>query len=139
MQSLSSYLTAYSESHQNQKNIRIHNVCVPAIMWSLLGVLHTWSLSYVLVAAALIYYSFFKNVKVLAAMALVSVTMLLSFNFVPALPQVSIFVFVVAWIGQFYGHKIEGKKPSFLKDLQFLLIGPVWVLFKLFPLLFKGS
>jgi uncharacterized membrane protein YGL010W len=35
-------------------------------------------------------------------------------------------VFVIAWIGQFYGHKIEGKKPSFLKDLQFLLIGPLW-------------
>ena len=35
-------------------------------------------------------------------------------------------LFVLAWIGQFYGHKIEGKKPSFFKDLQFLLIGPVW-------------
>ena len=35
-------------------------------------------------------------------------------------------VFVIAWIGQFYGHKVEGKKPSFFKDLQFLLIGPVW-------------
>ena len=35
-------------------------------------------------------------------------------------------IFVVAWIGQFYGHKVEGKKPSFFKDLQFLLIGPVW-------------
>lgn len=34
--------------------------------------------------------------------------------------------FVFAWIGQFYGHKVEGKKPSFFKDLQFLLIGPVW-------------
>lgn len=37
-------------------------------------------------------------------------------------------VFILSWIGQFYGHKIEGKKPSFLKDLQFLLIGPVWLL-----------
>lgn len=37
-------------------------------------------------------------------------------------------IFVLAWIGQFYGHKIEGKKPSFLKDLQFLLIGPIWLL-----------
>ena len=37
-------------------------------------------------------------------------------------------VFVLSWIGQFYGHKIEGKKPSFLKDLQFLLIGPIWLL-----------
>ena len=36
--------------------------------------------------------------------------------------------FIVAWIGQFIGHKIEGKKPAFFKDLQFLLIGPVWLL-----------
>ena len=41
---------------------------------------------------------------------------------------ISIGVFVAAWIGQFYGHKVEGKKPSFFKDLQFLLIGPAWLL-----------
>jgi len=43
----------------------------------------------------------------------------------------SLAIFVAAWIGQFYGHHIEGKKPSFIKDLQFLLIGPAWVLEKL--------
>lgn len=37
-------------------------------------------------------------------------------------------IFVLAWIGQFIGHNIEGKKPSFLKDLQFLLIGPAWLM-----------
>ena len=42
----------------------------------------------------------------------------------------SLAIFVIAWIGQFYGHKLEGKKPSFLKDLQFLLIGPAWVIKK---------
>lgn len=44
----------------------------------------------------------------------------------------SIVIFVLAWIGQFYGHKVEGKKPSFFKDLQFLLIGPAWVVKKMF-------
>ena len=44
---------------------------------------------------------------------------------------ISLILFVVAWIGQFYGHKVEGKKPSFIKDLQFLLIGPLWVIQKL--------
>jgi uncharacterized membrane protein YGL010W len=44
----------------------------------------------------------------------------------------SIAVFGVAWVGQFYGHSIEGKKPSFLKDLQFLMIGPAWVVQNLF-------
>jgi uncharacterized membrane protein YGL010W len=42
--------------------------------------------------------------------------------------MVSIIIFTVAWIGQFYGHKVEGKKPSFFKDLQFLLIGPAWLM-----------
>jgi uncharacterized membrane protein YGL010W len=41
---------------------------------------------------------------------------------------VCIGIFVLAWIGQFIGHGIEGKKPSFLKDLQFLLVGPAWLL-----------
>jgi uncharacterized membrane protein YGL010W len=41
--------------------------------------------------------------------------------------QASIAVFVVSWIFQFWGHKIEGKKPSFATDLAFLLIGPMWV------------
>lgn len=42
--------------------------------------------------------------------------------------QVSLTLFVLAWIAQFWGHKVEGKKPSFLKDLQFLLIGPAWLM-----------
>ena len=42
--------------------------------------------------------------------------------------MVSLVIFFVAWVGQFYGHKVEGKKPSFLKDIQFLLIGPAWLM-----------
>jgi uncharacterized membrane protein YGL010W len=45
--------------------------------------------------------------------------------------MISFAIFVVAWIGQFYGHKVEGMKPSFIKDLQFLLIGPLWVIEKI--------
>jgi uncharacterized membrane protein YGL010W len=43
------------------------------------------------------------------------------------LAAISLSVFVVAWLAQFYGHKIEGKKPSFLQDILFLLVGPAWV------------
>jgi uncharacterized membrane protein YGL010W len=43
----------------------------------------------------------------------------------------SLAIFIIAWIGQFYGHMVEDKKPSFFKDLQFLLIGPAWVFEKL--------
>jgi len=41
---------------------------------------------------------------------------------------VSLILFAAAWVGQFYGHKVEGKKPSFIKDLQFLMIGPAWLM-----------
>ena len=44
------------------------------------------------------------------------------------LALVSVIIFAVAWVFQFIGHKIEGKKPSFLEDLQFLLIGPAWLM-----------
>ena len=37
-------------------------------------------------------------------------------------------VFIVAWIGQFIGHAIEGRKPSFFEDVKFLLVGPAWLL-----------
>jgi uncharacterized membrane protein YGL010W len=43
------------------------------------------------------------------------------------LAKISLVGFVIGWIGQFVGHHIEGKKPSFFEDLQFLLIGPIWI------------
>jgi len=49
-------------------------------------------------------------------------------TFATPLWLIALIIFVVAWIGQFYGHKVEGKKPSFFKDLQFLLIGPAWLM-----------
>lgn len=39
---------------------------------------------------------------------------------------------MVAWIFQFIGHKVEGKKPSFFEDVQYLWVGPLFVLSRLF-------
>jgi uncharacterized membrane protein YGL010W len=36
-------------------------------------------------------------------------------------------VFAVAWVGQFIGHVVEGRRPSFFTDLAYLLIGPAWL------------
>ena len=77
--------------------------------------------AYGVMALALIYYAFLKNVRVFATMAFITIVMVESFQLVPQVFLTSLCVFVIAWIGQFYGHKIEGKKPSFLQDLQFLL------------------
>ena len=140
MRSLDSYLDEYAESHRHPTNKSIHNIAVPLIMWSLLGFLHTFAingsdfrLSYVLIIASLLYYASFKRPLVLISMGLVTAVMVASFSFVLELRIVSLVVFFLSWAAQFYGHKLEGKKPSFFKDLLFLLIGPVWVMSKVAP------
>ncbi|RYZ59208.1 MAG: DUF962 domain-containing protein [Proteobacteria bacterium] len=142
MRSLNSYLTEYAESHRNKTNVAIHNIAVPLIMWSLLGFLHSFTIgnsdfraSYILIAFAMVYYALFKKPLVLFGMGFVTLLMVGSFFVVPELRIVSAVVFFLSWAAQFYGHKVEGKKPSFFKDLLFLLIGPVWVLGKAAPAL----
>ena len=128
---IDSLLARYSESHLNHTNELIHFICVPVIVFTLLGLL--WSIhplaAVAAVFASLAYY--FQLSKPFAlGMALMAALMLGLLSLLPAqtvLP-LSIAIFVLAWIGQFIGHKIEGKKPSFLEDLRFLLIGPLFVL-----------
>ena len=140
MRSLDSYLTEYADSHRHPQNIVIHNICVPLIMWSLLGFLHSYTLfrldfhlSYVLIVLSMVYYAMFLQPAMLLSMGVLTFIMLASYQVIPELRVVTLVVFALAWIGQFYGHKQEGKKPSFFKDLLFLLIGPVWVLRKAVP------
>ena len=127
-------LAHYGESHRNPTNGAIHCVAIPLIMFSLLGLLyaaHPWA-AYLFVAASMVYYARL-SVVFLVSMALVSA---LGLWMVAALGSyvlpVSVGVFVAAWIAQFVGHKIEGKKPSFFEDLQYLWVGPLFVLAKLF-------
>jgi len=124
-------LTRYAESHRHPANEAIHCICVPAIVWSLLGLL--WAATpalAVLVAIAALAYYFTLSRPFALGMLVMAGAMLLLLSRLPAasvLPA-SMAVFVAAWIGQFIGHKIEGKKPSFFEDLRFLLIGPLFVL-----------
>ena len=124
-------LAQYSESHRNPTNELIHFVCVPLIVFSLLGIL--WSLHPVLALAAVggamwYYLQLSKPFAVgMLAMSILMLAILAAMPPMTVLP-LSIAVFVVSWIGQFIGHKIEGKKPSFLDDMRFLLIGPLFVL-----------
>ena len=124
-------LEQYSDSHRNPTNELIHFVCVPVIVFTLLGIL--WSihpaLAVVASVAALVYY--WRLSRPFAfGMLLMSALMLAVLALMPPMTvlPLSIAIFVVAWIGQFIGHKIEGKKPSFFDDLRFLLIGPLFVL-----------
>ena len=124
-------LARYGESHRNPVNELIHIVCIPAIVFSLLGIL--WAIHPIVpllvVAVALVYYSKLSRTFALG-MAVMAGAMLVLLALLPdgtVLPT-STGVFVAAWIGQFVGHHIEGKKPSFFDDLRFLLIGPLFVL-----------
>ncbi|MEJ2883068.1 Mpo1 family 2-hydroxy fatty acid dioxygenase [Pedobacter sp. GR22-6] len=140
----------YAESHQNPSNELIHWVCVPLIVFSLLGLV--WAIPFprfaflgkyadylnwasFLIAFAVYYY--YRLSPVMSYMMLILIC-IMSFGIVsieqwansggPAMWLVFTLIFVLAWIGQFIGHKIEGKKPSFLDDVKFLLIGPIWLL-----------
>lgn len=149
MRRIDSLLLEYGESHQNSTNKAIHWICVPLIMFSLFGIIMTipfpleksflanWAS--VFLGLALLYYLrlsvwMFIGFVLIGGVMIVgnwSLYAFLDFDNLSMLGA-SFAIFILAWIGQFYGHKIEGKKPSFIKDLQFLLIGPAWLLHFIF-------
>ena len=136
------WINSYGESHQNPTNKKIHWICVPLIMFSLLGLLSLVkfqisnfeiNLSHILIVLA---WGFYLRLSIIISigMFIVSVVQLLIIHYLEInLSILSIVylhsgIFILSWIGQFIGHKIEGEKPSFFEDLQFLLIGPSWLL-----------
>ncbi|MNK68679.1 hypothetical protein D3C87_880460 [compost metagenome] len=131
MRTIDTLLAQYGESHRNHVNEWVHIVCVPLIVFSLLGLL--WSLhpSVALLGSVLALYYYHKLSRPFAAGMLAMLAAMLGLLLLmPPLTilPVSLALFVLAWIGQFIGHQIEGKKPSFLDDLRFLLVGPLFVL-----------
>lgn len=131
------WLNEYGVSHQNPTNKLIHWICVPAIVFSIIGIIATMHsyLLYGVLAAGLIYY-FMLSAKLaiaslpLTALYLFGVLSIITYSEHPV--YIFIGIFVTAWIGQFIGHHIEGKRPSFIEDLQFLFIGPIWLLSLIF-------
>lgn len=124
-------LERYGESHQHPTNEKIHFICVPVIMWTVLAL--AWSLHPVLAISmaglALVYYASLSTGFAIGMCVIAAIMIVILWS----MPQnlvlsVAIIAFVIAWIFQFIGHKIEGKKPSFFEDLQFLLIGPLFVI-----------
>lgn len=127
-------LAHYGSSHLHPTNELIHFVAIPLIMLSLVGLLfalHPW-VAYAFIAASMVYYLrlsmvFFVSMCLWSAIVIALVHAMGS----QVLP-ISVAMFVGAWLIQFIGHKIEGKKPSFFEDIQYLWVGPLFVLSKLF-------
>ncbi len=144
MKTINQWLAEYGESHQNPTNKAVHWICVPLIFFSVVGLLFSIKLPFfsigdvqgnvalIVLGFTLIYYfSLSKSLTVgllLFTVLCVYLCYLIEQSGFAPLWQVSVTVFVLAWIGQFWGHKVEGKKPSFVKDLQFLMIGPAWLM-----------
>ena len=147
MTPITTWFDNYSGDHQNATNQRIHVVCVPAILWSVIALLWCipvppgigraglwaglamflawmfyWKLSRRLALGMLLQFALFGGICEAILRVFGGGILLWS----------GVAVFVVAWIGQFLGHKIEGRRPSFFTDLAYLLIGPLWVLAKLY-------
>lgn len=129
MSTIDTLFDRYGESHQNPFNKRVHWICVPLITFSLLGMLWAASpwlaLGFVLFALG---YYLRLSLPIALGMLLLSAAMLGIASVMPCLLWSSVAIFVLAWIGQFIGHKVEGKKPSFFDDIKFLLVGPAWLL-----------
>ena len=144
MRSINDWLEAYGADHQNPKNKKIHWVCVPLIVWSLMAILwsipfpsqlqqFSYPINWAIVAFVLgsVYYftlSWRLAIGLFVLNLIFLVTCHLAHQFLPwPLWITAVGVFILAWIGQFIGHNIEGRRPSFFADLQFLMIGPAWV------------
>jgi len=128
-------LAHYGESHRHPTNEAIHMIAIPAIMLSLVGLLfaiHPW-VAYAFVGASLVYYATLRSPAFLATMALGTLAVLALVHAMGGLVlPLSAAIFVVAWIFQFIGHRIEGRKPSFFEDIQYLWVGPLFVLSRVF-------
>lgn len=144
MRPVEQWLAEYGESHQNPSNKLLHWICVPIIIVSLVGML--WSLPQpavfarlspllnwgtLLLVAGVVYY-LFMSWPLALGMLIFTIMVIGAITALERLPGAlwvaCVALFAVAWIGQFIGHHYEGKRPSFFKDIQFLMIGPLWLL-----------
>lgn len=149
MKKAQQWFDEYAVSHQNQTNKLIHWVCVPAIFFSVVGLLSAIPSDFlkscigeqfapyahfgtVLILIGSVFYltmsfTIFLGMLLVSYLVLLGIAALQQLGFAPVW-LICLIIFVVAWIGQFIGHNIEGAKPSFFKDLLFLLVGPAWLL-----------
>jgi len=140
---MQSLLDEYGKSHQNPTNKLIHWFCVPSIVFSVVGLLYSVKFPFDVAEGLSLNLAMIVLVIVLVYYVRLSFTLSIGFLFFAvgclylaqqienaglSLWQVSLAIFVVAWVIQFWGHKIEGAKPSFLKDVEFLMIGPAWLM-----------
>jgi uncharacterized membrane protein YGL010W len=148
MRNAQMWFDSYAADHQHPTNRLLHWLCVPAIAWCVVALLWVvpipagigrpgfWAM--VAMFGAFVFYYYRLSRRIGLAMAVVFILFGLITEGLyrllgPAqLAWLAVAVFVIAWVGQFIGHHIEGRRPSFFTDLAYLLIGPAWLISKLF-------
>jgi uncharacterized membrane protein YGL010W len=144
MRTVTEWLAEYGDSHRNPTNKLLHWLCVPVIVLCVLG--FVWALpvpaaferispwlnwATLVIAVGLVYYAAMSPRLALGMLPVMAAMVWLLARLdglATPLWLICAVAFVVAWIGQFIGHAIEGRRPSFFEDLQFLMIGPLWLL-----------
>lgn len=149
MKTIQQWFDEYAESHQNKTNKLIHWICVPTIFFSIIGLLTAIPstglsrfasdtvapyINFGSIASALgLLFYLILSPRIFIGMLLFTTLVVwgnVHLQYILDIPLwlFSLTLFIVAWAGQFIGHHIEGAKPSFFKDVQFLLIGPAWLM-----------
>ena len=143
MPTIQQWLSAYGESHKNETNKTIHWICVPVIFFSIVGRFDAIKLPVslgglqlniaIIVMVLVVLYYFYLGRTLWVGMLIFGIACLVLCYLIEKSDIMPLWLFCVisfvsAWVGQLYGHKVEGKKPSFLKDIQFLMIGPAWLM-----------
>ena len=138
------WLDGYGESHQNSLNKKIHWFAVPLIFLTIVGLLWSIPVPEVMAVNEWVNFATIMLIPVVVFYARLSISLTVGmtlwcvfcyavchhYGSMTGTPlwQTCLVVFVIAWIGQFYGHKVEGQKPSFFEDIQYLMIGPAWLM-----------
>ncbi len=141
-------INQYDIFHQKPVNRIFNYICIPVIMFSVLGFI--WSLpfpqlkflgvynGYLNWASFVIAFSIYYYMRLSPIMSYIlllfvfaitfGITQLQAVDKGYLLPQVCIFLFVTANVIQFVGYRIEGKKPTFSDEFKFILTAPLWLL-----------
>jgi uncharacterized membrane protein YGL010W len=139
MRTVRDWLDEYSASHTNTVNQKFHFACIPPIVFSALCALkaipvgNVWLNPASIIAILALAYYLRLSWRLATGLVVIFSAFYMGALAIEAavgsnLIWVAVAIFIAGWIGQFIGHHVEGARPSFFKDLQFLLIGPLWEL-----------
>jgi len=139
-------LSRYSNDHRHIWNQRIHKIAVPALLASSVGMFTTLGRFFLpeirllsggnlQIVFMLIWYGVLdRRLPRVMAPLLFGAAALITYidrNHGDLLWPLCLGVFFMGWIFQFIGHRLEGNKPAFFSEFNYLMVGPMWVMITL--------